>query len=492
MVFGTGHWLGFIKTKQEFEAELQAVFADAAAAGNIILIIDSLIALLKAAEHYQSDLATLLDEYLASNLVPVITFAEREDWHRYLEQNPALLDRFERVLVNELPSDKLIVWLEDYIEPLERRRGPMFTYQALVSMVEGAEQYFSADNPAGKIVDLVTEIIPWARAKKLQLITRPLVLEFIAGKTKIPIAQITKAEQTKLLHLEALLHERLIGQEAAITAISNALRRSRSGIRNPKRPIGSFLFLGPTGVGKTETAKALAKILFADEDALRRLDMSEFQSPDALNRLIGSLADGAPGILANLLREYPYAVLLVDEFEKTHPSVRNLFLQILDEGFFSDMTGKRVNARNILLIATSNAGAELIWRWLVEGKDLSVLKPEIIKHVIEQGIFKPELLNRFDEVIVFQPLKPDEVRAVARLLLKELASRLEIKGLEFSITPSLVEAVAQQGFNQQFGARPMRRFIQDTIEQHIASALIAGTLKSGSRIAFDDRLELKT
>lgn len=492
MVFGVGHFLASVKTTEEFEAELEAVFTDAAAAGNLILIIDSLTTLLKAAEHYQSDLANLLDDYLVSPLVPVITFAETADWHHYFERLPALLDRFERVLVPELSTERLVVWLEDYLGPLERRYGLWFTYQALGSIIEAAGQYFNEENPAGKIVDLVTEIIPWARGKKLEFITRLLVLEFVAAKTKIPIAEITKTEQAKLLHLETLLHERLIGQAAAITAISNALRRSRSGIRNLKRPIGSFLFLGPTGVGKTETAKTLAKVLFNNEEALRRLDMSEFQSPDALNRLIGSLADGTPGLLANLLREYPYAVLLLDEFEKTHPNVRNLFLQILDEGGFSDMTGKRVNARNILLIATSNAGAELIWRWLAEGKDLSASKPEIINQIIEQGIFKPELLNRFDDVIVFQPLQPEEVRAVARLLLKELADRLELKGIELPLTTALVEAVAQQGFNQQFGARPMRRFIQDTIEQHIASALIAGTLKSGSRIAFDDKLELTT
>lgn len=357
-------------------------------------------------------------------------------------------------------------------------------------MAKSAEQYFQGEATADKGVDLLIEIVPWAIGHGKTLIGRAEVLEFVREKTSIPLGAIGGDEREKLLQLESRLHERVIGQELAIKSISGALRRSRTGVRNEKRPIGSFLFLGPTGVGKTETAKALATVIFGREETMMRLDMSEFQGADALNRLIGSFAENKAGILANLLRQTSYGVLLLDEFEKTHRDVLNLFLQILDEGFFSDMSGKRVNARNIIFIATSNAGADLVWKMVGKDIDPSTRRDELINHLVGSGAFRPELLNRFDDIIIFHPLSAVQLAAVAKLLLERLRQRLRERGIDFVINSPLVEQVVALGTNQLFGARPMLRFIQDNLEQKIADSLIRGDLSAGSKIEFNNNLEI--
>ncbi len=284
------------------------------------------------------------------------------------------------------------------------------------------------------------------------------------------------------MKLEALLHARIIGQDQAIVAIAGAMRRSRAGIRNVKRPIGSFLFLGPTGVGKTETAKALAAVFFGSEESFVRLDMSEYQGTEALSKLIGGVASKEPGILSNLIREHPYAVLLLDEFEKSEATLRDLFLQILDEGFFTDARGEKVNARHLIIIATSNAGAPLIWDMVKDGRRLFDEEKTIIDTIIKQGIFKPELINRFDGVILFNPLGSVELRPIAKLLLEALAMRMKEHGIMVRITDPLLDRLIERGTDKQFGARPMRRFIQSSVEQLIADAMVSGKLKSGQTV----------
>ncbi|MCR4336425.1 MAG: AAA family ATPase, partial [Candidatus Omnitrophica bacterium] len=258
--------------------------------------------------------------------------------------------------------------------------------------------------------------------------------------------------------------------------------RARSDIENPDRPMGSFLFLGPTGVGKTETTKALAASFFGSEDTVIRLDMSEYQTSDALKRLIGSFEDNRPGVLSSKLREQSYGVLLLDEFEKTSREVLDLFLQILDEGFFSDSSGKRVNARNLIIIATSNAGSDLIWNMMLEGKGLMEEKDKIVNEIINRGLFKPELLNRFDGVILFHPLTAEDLKKIAGFMLVKLQKRLATKGIELVINDALLKAVTRAGTDPQFGARPMNRAIQEKVEQVIAKKMISGEVKAGSRL----------
>jgi ATP-dependent Clp protease ATP-binding subunit ClpA len=314
------------------------------------------------------------------------------------------------------------------------------------------------------------------------IVERSDVLALIEAKTGISTGDVKATERDTLLNLETILHQRIIGQDEAVTSISNAMRRARSDIENPERPMGSFLFLGPTGVGKTETTKALASVFFGKEESIIRFDMSEYQGDDSLARLIGSFGSGKQGVLSSKLREQPYGVLLLDEFEKTNTEVMNLFLQILDEGFFSDMTGKRVNARNLIIVATSNAGSDLVWNLLRDGKDLSANKDVIVNEIINRGIFKPELLNRFDGVILFHPLSTDNLQKIAVLMLKKLQTRLTEKGIELVVNDALLKAVISAGTDPQFGARPMNRAIQEKVEQVIARKIIAGEAPSGSRL----------
>jgi ATP-dependent Clp protease ATP-binding subunit ClpA len=275
----------------------------------------------------------------------------------------------------------------------------------------------------------------------------------------------------------------VIGQEEALTVIANAMRRSRAGVRTMSKPIGTFLFLGPTGVGKTETAKALASVFFGNETAMGRIDMSEFQGEDGLSRMIGSM-DGTSGALPVLLKEQPYGVILLDEFEKTNSKVLDIFLQIFDEGIFHDAQGKKVNARNSIFIATSNAGADQIREAMKGGKDLETVKKEIIDKIIIQGKLKAELFNRFDGIILFHPLTTKEYTQIAEIMLKKLQKRLREKSINLVINDVVIQALLFHGIDPDFGARPMSRAVQEVVEQRVAEKIIAGKLLPGATLEF--------
>lgn len=482
VLFHSALFLAAFREREPLEQELLRLLDEARRAGNVILIIDDLPLLLGGAERVGSNITALLDQFLVSPALMMIALADRELFHRELETRETLLQRFEPLWLATIDQALLVKILEEQALKQEAQAGGrvFFTYQAVIALGESAERYFPAENSSDQALDLLTEIVPWAIGRGEDLIDRDLTLAFVQEKTGIPLGPIASPEQAKLLGLEAELKKQVIGQEAAVVAISEALRRARAGVRNEKRPIGSFLFLGPTGVGKTETAKALARTLFGREESMMRLDMSEYQSGESLSRLIGSFGDGKPGLLAKLLRANPYGVLLLDEFEKTNQEVLNLFLQILDEGYFSDMLGKRVNARNIIFLATSNAGAELIWQMIRERRDPSAMRSELINQIVRTGIFRPELLNRFDEIVIFRPLSGESLAQVAELQLAKLALRLRERGIAFRVTAELVQEVVQRGTDPLFGARTMARYIQSRVEQSVADAIVAGKLKPGS------------
>jgi ATP-dependent Clp protease ATP-binding subunit ClpA len=307
-----------------------------------------------------------------------------------------------------------------------------------------------------------------------------VVYQVVSDKTGIPAGPIQDEERDLLMHLEEKLHQQVIGQEAAIKAIARTMRRARAGIQSSEKPIGSFLFLGPTGVGKTETAKALATIFFGSEAAMLRLDMSEYSGQDALIRLLG---DGeTSGVLPDMLREHPYAVLLLDEFEKATRSVHDLFLQVLDEGVFTDARGGKVNARNTIVIATSNAGSQLIIKTVQQRQTLAHLEQEIINSIIKDGIFRPELINRFDSTIIFEPLTQVEQGHVARLMLSGLYERIKERGFELTISDDLMNLLVEKGYSPEFGARPMQRAMQDLIEEAVARKIISGDAQKGDTI----------
>ncbi|MSR78645.1 MAG: ATP-dependent Clp protease ATP-binding subunit [Candidatus Taylorbacteria bacterium] len=481
-LFDGNSFAAFAKNKAVFESELLHILNESVRAGNVILIFPDLPTFMESAKSLGSDLISLLDNYLAHPNFQVIAITDPGSYHSVIETQSKILHRFERIQIAERDERATMEAIQDRAVEEEARAKVFFTYQSLSAVADGAKRYLSEGVVSDKALHLLAEVVPVVQSKKKTTVEREDVLSLIEAKTGIPTGEVTNIERDKLMNLEEVLHQRIVGQHEAIVAISGALRRSRSDITNPERPMGSFLFLGPTGVGKTETTKALASVFFNSEDTVIRLDMTEYQTSDALKRLIGSFEDSKPGVLSSRLREQSYGVLLLDEFEKTNKEVLDLFLQILDEGFFSDSSGKRVNARNLIIIATSNAGSDMIWNLMREGKDLNKEKDTIVNEVINRGVFKPELLNRFDGVILFHPLSSEDLEKIAGLMLKKLQKRLAGKGIELVINDVLLKAVISAGTDPQFGARPMNRAIQEKVEQVIAKKIISGEAKSGSRI----------
>ncbi len=429
--------------------------------------------------------AQILQPYFASNALHIIAMADTTPFRKVIESNAALMVHFQKIEVLEPDERRLLPILQEVAPVIEvqTRGSVLITYPALKKIAEAGVRYLVEGALPERAIVLMQELVNYAAGRHVALIGPELVAEYVGKKTKMPMGAITKEEQEKLMNLEDRLHERVINQVEAISAIANTIRRARAGIEEPKRPIGSFLFLGPTGVGKTETAKALAAVYFGNEDSMIRLDMTEYQTEDAIERLIGSFDKNEPGLLASRMRSSPYGALLLDEFEKADKKVIDLFLQILDEGFFTDAFGEHVNMRNTIIIATSNAGAQMVWH-LVEGNiDPSTKKSAIIAEIQQEGKFKPELLNRFDAIIIFQPLSQEHLKQVARLMLKKLADRLkEQQNITFAITDELIDETVRLGYDPTFGARPMRRFIQDKVEKVIAEKIIKGELSRGGSV----------
>lgn len=470
------------RTKAEFEEELVNMLSGAERAGNIILVLKNLPGSMINSKALESDLLGLMGPYLNSPSLQFIALSDIKSFHEHIENNLSAMEKFETMLLKEDTEDNLVYNLQKETAELEQRFGVLFTYSSLVSIAENASRYFMGQIISDKALNMLLELPQLVRKQGRKIITKKDVLDMLQEKTGIPMGEISKEEKDKLLNLEEILHKHVISQDEAISAISSTLRRSRSGIESENKPMGSFLFLGPTGVGKTETAKALSEVFFGSEKKMTRLDMSEYSGPDSISKLIGSFETGKQGVLTSLLRESQYGVLLLDEFEKASREVHNLFLQILDEGVFSDMVGKKVNARNLIIIATSNAGSSTIWNFVKEGKSLADNKQIIVDEIIQQGLFRPELLNRFDGVILFHPLDNSDLKQIATLMLKKLAKRLEDKSLELVITDELIDYLVEKGSDPTFGARPINRAIQDNVEEIVARKLIGGEVKPGSKL----------
>ncbi len=489
VLFLTEDFIRSTKDKIDFEEKLVIIFREAMAAGNIILVIDNFPKLILSAKQYELNLYEMIEPYLVSIDDQIIALADTEYFHTLIENDQALMSRFEVVQTKPLLLEEVVKIIAREALAAEKEYEITYTFPAILEIAKDAEYYFPDGVSGDKAKDLLSELSPWAVKNGFEIIDKEEVLKYVSGKTDIPIGSITTDERDKLLNLESLLMKRVVSQREAVFAVANAIRRNRAGIRDEKRPLGSFLFLGPTGVGKTETAKALAEILFgqpgqSNEKLLLRLDMSEYQNQESLARLIGSLENQTQGILSNMLREHPYGVLLLDEFEKTNKDVLNLFLQIIDEGYFSDAFGKKVVARNILFIATSNAGSEKIFELVSAGKSLKESETEIISYIIKQGDFKPELINRFDATILFHPLTKENLAEIAEMMLEKIVKLTGNKGITFVINKELINFLAQGGYNPTFGARPMNRLIQDTVEGHLSDLIIRNELTAGQTVEF--------
>lgn len=470
------------KNKGDFEGEFLKILNQSISAGNIILYVRDLSGLMSSVKNLGVNLPSLISPYLSAKNLPIIASATNADFHFFIETVPSLLEKFERIIPDPAGAEASMGVLLEQVPSLEKQYKLFFSFPSLLALAKNADRFVSYGEMPGKALDMLIEIAPWADERNISILKESDVSAFVSEKTGIVIGAIKDQEAEKIKHLEELLHKRVVGQEEAITSIANAIRRARSGVGNPKRPLASFLFIGPTGVGKTEVSKALAESFFGDEKRMIRFDMTEYNGPDAISQLIGDFAMNKSGLLAGKIRDNPYSVLLLDEFEKAAPDVLDLFLQILDEGIFTDALGRQVGCRNLIIIATSNADSDLIWETIKSGRDLSKSKDIIINSIIKDKIFRPELLNRFDGVILFHPLINKELESIARLGLKKLADRLREQDIEFVINEDTVQFLVEKGSDPQFGGRSINRAIQNEIENVIAKKIVSGEAKPGSKI----------
>lgn len=480
VVLDTQHLFATYQDKGSFEFGFMQLLNEAALAGNKIIVIENISSFISEARSIDINLVELLDRYLAIPDVQIIATDTPHNFHNQLERLGGFARRFTEIMIDS-PSIEATTHLLQNIAPQEEMKQQVFfTYGSLRTIAKTADKYLVEGVMPGKAIELLIDTAAKSRADQNQIINDDYVYSVVSAKTGIPAGPIDTTEGDLLLHLEDNLKKKIIGQSEAISAIAKTMRRARAGVQAEDKPIGSFLFLGPTGVGKTETAKTLASTFFGGEDKLQRLDMSEFSSDDALAKLLGG--ESNQGILPNVLREHPYCVLLLDEFEKASKSVHDIFLQILDEGVFTDAAGNKVNARNCIIIATSNAGSQLILKTVRQRKELALLSPMIIDHIVEAGIYRPELINRFDNTVIFEPLDEREQSEVANLLLNQLYVRLNEQGYNISIHHDLLEILTRLGYSAEFGARQMHRVLQDIIEEKISQKIITGEIKKGDSI----------
>jgi len=463
---------------------LRIIFSEAVNAGNVILIIDEIHNYLGSERGPAAvDISSVMLPYLSSANFQVIGLTTFDGWHKYIENNASIKNLFVKVEVNEPTPEQTIFILEDMLPGLEKHYGVFVSYRVLRDIVKLSDRYIQDFSFPGKAIDILTEVLVHTKAKKEKVVMPEYVNKIISERVEIPIGEIQEDEKKKLLTLEDRIHQRVVNQEEAVKVISEAMRRGRVGIKTKKRPIGSFLFLGPTGVGKTETSKALAEAYFGSDIRMIRFDMSEYQEISSISRLIGSNERNEPGLFTKAISDKPFSLVLLDEIEKAHPNILNLFLQVFDEGWLTDAFGKKISFTDTIIIGTSNAGSELIRQCVKQGRSLVSFKDDLIDYLMKQGIFHAEFLNRFDAAVVFGPLTHEHLIKIAILMMNDLSKRLyEGTGVKLVVGPDLIEKIVQLGYKPEFGARPMRRVIQDEIESRVAKIILEQDLKRGSFI----------
>ncbi|PSO47883.1 MAG: chaperone protein ClpB [Cyanobacteria bacterium SW_9_44_58] len=502
----------------EFEERLKGIVKEVQDAGNIILVIDEIHTLIGGgAMEGGMDAANLLKPALARGELQCVGTTTLDEYRQYIEKDAALERRFQPVMVDEPSVQQTIEILEGIRTPYEQYHKVKISLEALEAAAKLSDKYINDRQLPDKAIDLIDEAgsrlhLNHSMAEKsgeneesqeesdsqeLPVVGLEEIAHIISSWTGVPVNKLTQAESELLLHLEDTLHERIIGQSEAVTAVSRAIRRARVGMKDEDRPIASFIFSGPTGVGKTELTKALAQYMFGDEEAMIRLDMSEYMDPQSVSKLIGSppgfVGYDEGGQLTEQIRRRPYTVVLLDEIEKAHPDVFNSLLQILDEGHLTDAKGREVNFKNTLIIMTSNIGSKAIERG---GGGLGFELDEEgegeytrIRNRIQEEMkdyFRPEFLNRVDEVIVFRQLNQEEVGEIADLLLKEISDRLkDQQGIELEVSDRFKDRVISEGYDVAYGARPLRRVLMRLLEDNLAQSILSGEIKEGDAAFVD-------
>ena len=468
---------------EKLESTLDQVFAEAAASGNVILVVDDLENFVgqKVQKAGAFDISGVLSKYLPIHNFQFVGITSYEGLHRDIEKNSSFADFFEKVEVSEITEQETINILQSAALELECAHKVLVLYPSIREIVNLTARYMPSLPFPKKALDVLDESVVYVQKLKEKIILPHHIAEIVSKKTDIPLGKMEVKEKEVLLNLENLIHGRIVNQEEAVSGISIAMRRARMGIASKTRPMGTFLFLGPTGVGKTETAKALAQIYFKSEQKMIRLDMSEFQAVSDVPRLIGATSPvEMQGLLTTPVRETPFSLILLDEVEKAHPNILNLFLQVLDEGHITDGQGRKVVFTNTIIICTSNAGADIIFKQVESNQPLE--KDKLLDALFEKNIFRPEFINRFDATIVFHPLTKDNLMQIAQLSLGGLQKSLKEKDIDFQITDFLKEKIVELSYKPEFGAREMRRVIQDKVENAVAQALLSDRIKKGDRI----------
>ncbi|MDH6098097.1 ATP-dependent Clp protease ATP-binding subunit [Anabaenopsis sp. FSS-46] len=532
----------------DFEERIKKIVAEVRSAGNIILVIDEVHTLVGAGGTEGGlDAANILKPALARGELQCIGATTLNEYRQHIERDAALERRFQSVLVGEPSVQETIEIIYGLRGAYEQHHKVHISDQAVVAAAELSDRYISDRFLPDKAIDLIDEagsrvrlrhsrtstnkelkqqlvgvtkakeeavrLQNFDRASQLrdeeikleaelhdvsqteQFIKSPVVDEediaqIVASWTGVPVNKLTESESELLLHLEDTLHERLIGQEQAVTAVSRAIRRARVGLKNPHRPIASFIFSGPTGVGKTELAKSLASYFFGSEESLIRLDMSEYMESHTVSKLIGSppgyVGYNEGGQLTEAVRRRPYSVLLFDEIEKAHPDVFNMLLQLLDDGHLTDAKGRKVDFKNTLIILTSNIGSKVIEKGggglgfdFETEQDANYNRIRTLVNEELKAYFRPEFLNRLDDIIVFTQLAKDEVKQIADIMLRDVATRLSEKGITLQVTDRFKERVVQEGYSPSYGARPLRRAIMRLLEDPLAEAMLSGEITDG-------------
>lgn len=468
-----------VNSEGEIVERFSTCIGEAASAGNIIIIIENIDHIFSATGVGTADLTAVLLPLLDNSSVHIIGTSEVAAYNEYIVGNTSLANHFVRVSIDEPQGENLIRILEDTAPVIESKAGSIVTFEAIKSAIQNSAKYLVNLTEPERSINLLEGAVTRATSERGRTIVQDHdVDDYVAEKFQLPAAEAGEKEKTKLLNLEKIMHETVIGQDEAIKAVANAMRRTRAQVTNSPKPIGSFLFLGPTGVGKTATAKALARAYFGNEANMTRFDMSEYQNNIDIYRLIGTKEEA--GNLTTFVTEKPFSLLLFDEIEKADPDILNLFLQILDEGILTDGRGQKVSFSNTIIIATSNAGSDIISQTLSQHADYEQVKNNLNQHLIDQHIFKPELLNRFSGVIAFTPLDLPAIGEVAKLLIENLKKTvLANKDIKIEIASDAVEYLANKGFDPEMGARPMERVITDKIENLLADKILKNELKKG-------------
>ncbi len=473
-------------TRLPAEQVLMEALQEAEHSGNIVLVIEDIHQLRQTSSSRGLSLLELLVNHLEQSPLAIIATTTLEDYQNALQRTGNFDSTFTGYELSDLTEQQIILASCLRVSLLEQKTGTFFTYPAIAEAVKLSSQYSRGVGQPEKTIEVLTEAAQ--RSKDLpeeqRLVTQETIQGVVSEQTHVPQGQFSQQEADKLLNLEVMIGEQVIGQSAAVKAVAEALRRARSGLASASRPLASFLFVGPTGVGKTELAKTLARVYFGDERFLLRLDMSEYQDGDGLEKLLGLPGSANLTPFVNHLKNYPFCLFLLDEFEKCSGEVLNLFLQVLEDGRLTTTAGETLDLTHTIIIATSNAGTPDIQAGLQRGDALEKIKEKLFSEILSQH-FKPELLNRFDGVILFTPLSPAEVEQVTRLQLADLAQKLTEKGIDLQFTDALVSDVATKAYDPSLGARPIRRYIQDHVENMVANLLLSQPPVRGTVVTMD-------